>query len=143
MSYITVGAENSTGIVAAVTADRYAYFTEFYRNFYNTDDNLGTRLSEEALRHSWNVAADASWFASSAVVPTWFTDFRGDIAHVDVPALIVHGTGDRVLPIDATARPFRELLPKADYVEIDGAPHGLLWTHADEVNEALLDFLAK
>ncbi len=130
------------GIVAAVTADRYAYFTDFYKNFYNTDDNLGTRLSEEALRNSWNVAAGASWFASSAVVPTWFTDFRRDIPMVDVPALIVHGTADRILPIEATARPFHELLPKADYVEIDGGPHGLLWTHAGEVNEALLAFLA-
>jgi non-heme chloroperoxidase len=129
-------------IVAAVTADRYAYFTDFYKNFYNTGDNLGTRLSEEALRNSWNVAAGASWFASSAVVPTWFTDFRRDIPAVDVPALILHGTADNILPIDATARPFHELLPKADYVEIDGGPHGLLWTHAGEVNEALLAFLA-
>ncbi len=129
------------GIFAAVSADRYAFFTEFLNNFYNTDDNLGTRLSEEALRNSWNAGARASWFASSAAVLTWVTDFRGDIPKVDVPALIVHGTADNILPIDATARPFRELLPKADYVEIDGAPHGLLWTHADEVNQALLTFL--
>jgi non-heme chloroperoxidase len=130
------------GIVAAVTADRYAYFTDFYKNFYNTDDNLGTRLSEEALRNSWNVAAGASWFASGAVVPTWFTDFRSDIHQIDVPTLILHGTADNILPIEATARPFHELLPKADYVEIDGGPHGLLWTHASEVNEALLAFVA-
>ena len=131
------------GILAAVKADRYAYFTDFYKGFYNTDDNLGTRLSEEALRNSWNVAAGASWFASSAVVPTWLTDFRADVGKIDVPALILHGTADNILPIDATAREFHKLLPKADYVEIDNAPHGLLWTHADEVNKALLAFLAK
>lgn len=131
------------GILAAVTADRYAYFTDFYKNFYNTDENLGTRLSEEALRNSWNVAAGASWFASSAAVPTWVTDFRNDIPKIDVPSLILHGTADRILPIDVTARLFRGLLPKADYVEIAGAPHGLLWTHGEEVNEALLAFLAK
>lgn len=131
------------GILAAVTADRYAYFTDFYKSFYNTDENLGTRLSEEALQNSWNVAAGASWFASSAAVPTWVTDFRADIPKIDVPTLILHGTSDNILPIDATARPFRELLPKAEYVEIDGAPHGLLWTHAEEVNEALLAFLTK
>src|SRR5262249_16651070 len=79
----------SDGILAAVTADRYAYFTDFYKNFYNTDDYLGNRLSEEALRNSWNVAAGASWFASSAAVPTWITDFRGDIPKIDVPALIL------------------------------------------------------
>ena len=131
------------GILAAVTADRYAYFTDFYKGFYNTDDTLGSRLSEEALRNSWNVAAGASWFASSAAVPTWITDFRGDIPKIDVPALILHGTADNILPIDSTARPFHQLLPDADYVEIDNAPHGLLWTHAAEVNEALLAFLAK
>jgi non-heme chloroperoxidase len=131
------------GILAAVTSDRYAYFTDFYKAFYNTDENLGTRLSEEALRNSWNVAAEASWFASSAAVPTWITDFRGDIPKIDVPSLILHGTADNILPIDATARPFHKLLPEADYVEINGAPHGLLWTHAEEVNEALLAFLAK
>ncbi|OWY61029.1 hypothetical protein B7486_65990, partial [cyanobacterium TDX16] len=57
------------------------------------------------------------------------------------PALILHGTADNILPIDATARRFRELLPEAQYVEVEGAPHGLLWTHADEVNAALRSFL--
>jgi non-heme chloroperoxidase len=129
------------GISAAVTADRYAYFTEFYKGFYNTDENLGSRLSEEALRNSWQVAAGSSWFASSAAVPTWLTDFRADIPKIDVPALILHGTADNILPIDATGRRFHKLLPSATYVEVENAPHGLLWTHAAEVNEALLAFL--
>ena len=72
---------------------------------------------------------------------TWPTDFRGDIPAITVPALIVHGTADNILPIDKTARRFRELLPDATYVEIEGAPHGLLRTHGAEVNEALLAFL--
>ena len=59
-----------------------------------------------------------------------------------MPALIVHGTADSILPIDATGRGFASSCPIATYVEIDGAPHGMLWTHADEVNEALLAFLA-
>jgi non-heme chloroperoxidase len=128
-------------ILAAVTADRYAYFDAFYADFYNTDENLGTRLSEAALRASWNVAAGASAYASVAAVPTWITDFRADISAIDVPALILHGTADRILPIDATGRPFHQALPDATYVEIEGAPHGLLWTHADEVTRALLAFL--
>ncbi|WP_248960459.1 alpha/beta fold hydrolase [Sphaerisporangium perillae] len=129
------------GIIASVTADRYAHFDDFYANFYNTDENLGGRLSEAALRASWNVATGASAYASVACVPTWITDFRADVAAVDVPTLILHGTADRILPIDATARPFHRMLPKATYVEIDGAPHGLLWTHHAEVTEALLAFL--
>ncbi|MFJ6087945.1 alpha/beta fold hydrolase [Streptomyces sp. NPDC092369] len=131
------------GISAAVTKDRYAYFSAFYQDFYNLDETLGSRISEEALRNSWNVAAGSSAHASVACVPTWITDFRADVAKVDVPSLIVHGTGDRILPIDSTGRPFHALLPSAEYVEIEGAPHGLLWTHAEEVNAALLAFLAK
>ncbi|MFJ8544472.1 alpha/beta fold hydrolase, partial [Streptomyces sp. NPDC093586] len=107
------------------------------------DENLGTRIGEEAVRHSWNVAAGASWYASRACVATWTTDFRADVAKIDVPALILHGTADRILPIEATAEPFHRALPHADYVVIDGAPHGLLWTHAQEVTDALLTFLAK
>lgn len=130
-------------IFEAATNDRFAWFDDFYKNFYNTDDTLGSRLSDAALRNSWNVAAGASWFAAAAVVPTWYEDFRGDIPKIDVPALIVHGTADNILPIDSTGRPFAKLMPEADYVEIEGAPHGLLWTHAAEVNQALLAFLAK
>ncbi|MDQ0760383.1 alpha/beta fold hydrolase [Streptomyces canus] len=131
------------GILDAVTKDRYAYFDAFYQDFYNLDETLGSRISEAAVRNSWNVAAGASAHASVACVPTWITDFRADVAKIDVPSLIVHGTGDRILPIDSTGRPFHALLPSAEYVEIEGAPHGLLWTYAEEVNAALLDFLAK
>ncbi|MFF8918845.1 alpha/beta fold hydrolase [Streptomyces sp. NPDC015032] len=131
------------GILEAVSKDRYAYFTDFYRDFYNLDEYLGTRISDEVVRASWNTAAGASPHASSACVPTWTTDFRGDVSKIEVPALILHGTGDRVLPIDATGRPFHRAVPHADYIEIEGAPHGLLWTHSDEVNTALLTFLAK
>ncbi|WP_406156820.1 alpha/beta hydrolase [Streptomyces sp. NBC_00882] len=131
------------GILDAVTKDRYAYFDAFYQDFYNLDETLGSRISEAAVRNSWNVAAGASAHASVACVPTWITDFRADVAKIDVPALIVHGTGDRILPIDSTGRPFHALLPSAEYVEIEGAPHGLLWTYAEEVNAALLAFLAK
>ncbi|MFF4379805.1 alpha/beta fold hydrolase [Kitasatospora sp. NPDC001547] len=131
------------GVVAAVKADRFAFYTDFFKDFYNLDENLGTRISEEAVRNSWNVAASGGAFAASAAPTTWYTDFRADVARIDVPALILHGTGDRTLPIDNTARVFHKALPAADYVEIEGAPHGLLWTHAEEVNAALLAFLAK
>jgi non-heme chloroperoxidase len=130
-------------IVAGATDDRYAFLTQFFHNFYNLDENLGTRISEEALRQSWNVAAGASWFATIAVVRSWYEDFRADVAAIDVPALIVQGTADRILPIDVTGRRLHRALPAAHYVEIQGAPHGLLWTHADGVNTALLGFLGR
>jgi non-heme chloroperoxidase len=130
------------GIVATARADRFAWFDEFFANFYNLDENLGSRISEAAVRGSWAVAAGSAPWAAWAVVPTWHTDFRADIAKIDVPTLILHGTADRILPVDATGRAFAALLPEATYVEVEGAPHGLLWTHADEVTRALLDFLA-
>ena len=139
-----VPAEVFEGIAAAAQADRYAWFTSFFSDFYNLGENLGTRISEEAVRGSWNVAVGSAPMAAYSVVPTWITDFRADVETVrnsGMPVLILHGTADNILPIDSTGRPFAAALPQARYVEVDGAPHGLLWTHADEVNKALLDFL--
>jgi len=132
-------------IEAAARGDRYAWYTQFFSNFYNLEDNLGDRISQEAVTASWNVATSSAPVAAYAVVSAWIEDFRADVEAVresGKPALILHGTADNILPIDATARRFRTLLPDAEYVEVEGAPHGLLWTHADEVNAALRVFLA-
>lgn len=134
------------GIAAAAKGDRYAWYTQFFNDFYNLDENLGTRISQEAVTGSWNVATGSAPVAAYAVVPAWLEDFRGDVEAVRAsgkPSMILHGTSDNILPIDATARRFHKALPEADYVEIEGAPHGLLWTHADEVNAALVEFLGK
>ncbi|MFI8271889.1 alpha/beta fold hydrolase [Streptomyces rubiginosohelvolus] len=132
------------GIAAAAKGDRYAWYTQFFADFYNLDDTLGSRISQEAVTASWNVATSSAPVADYAVVSSWIEDFRADVQAVrdsGKPALILHGTADRILPIDATARRFRRELPEAQYVEIEGAPHGLLWTHAEEVNAALRTFL--
>ena len=134
------------GISEAARSDRFAWFTQFYGDFYNLDENLGSRISQQAVDASWATAVGSAPVAAYAVVPAWLEDFRADVAAVreaGKPSLILHGTADNILPIDATARPFHEAFPEADYVEVEGAPHGLLWTHADEVNAALLAFLAK
>lgn len=139
-----VPAEVFEGIATAAQDDRFAWFDNFFSDFYNLSENLGTRISEEAVRGSWNVAAGSAPRAAYAVVPSWLTDFRDDVAKVresGLPVLILHGTEDNILPIDATGRPFSAALPDARYLEVEGAPHGLLWTHADDVNAALLDFL--
>jgi len=130
------------GIVAAIRADRPAYLTGFYADFYNLDELLGTRITDEVVRDSWNVAAGASPVATAACPPTWVTDFRDDLPRIDVPTLVVHGTADRILPIDATARRLPDLIADCRLIEVEGAPHGMLWTHAGEVNEALLAFVA-
>jgi non-heme chloroperoxidase len=88
------------------------------------------------------MAANASAYASVWAPAAWHTDFRADIDKIDVPAWIMHGTGDRNVPIDITSRQFARMLPSATYIEIEDAPHGMLWTHGEEINKALLDFLA-
>ena len=133
------------GIVAGAKADPYAFYTSFYQDFYNLDENLGTRVSQEVVDASWNVATGGSLIAAYAVVPAWHEDFRGDIEKIratGIRSLIMQGTLDRNLPIDATGRPFHKAFPESDYIEIEGGPHGFGWTHADEVNTHLLDYLA-
>ncbi|QWT24592.1 alpha/beta hydrolase [Subtercola sp. PAMC28395] len=132
------------GIESSAKSDRFAWFTGFYQDFYNLDENLGSRISQQTVDASWNTATTSAPSAAYAVVPTWIEDFRPDVAAVraaGVPALILQGTGDRILPIDSTGRVFHEVFPEASYVEIPGAPHGLLATHAAEVNEHLLAFV--
>jgi non-heme chloroperoxidase len=134
------------GIEASAKADRFAWFTAFYQDFYNLDENLGSRISQDAVTASWNTATASAPVASYAVVPAWIEDFTADVAAVRAsgkPALIAHGTSDRTLPVDATGRPFHAAFPEAEYHEIEGAPHGMLWTHAEEVNAVLLPFVQR
>jgi non-heme chloroperoxidase len=126
---------------AAILGDRYAFFEGFFANFYNTDKLGGTRVSDRALQNSFNAAFAASPYASYACVDTWLTDFRGDLPKIDVPTLIVHGTEDRILPIEATANRLPGLIKDVRLVRVEGGPHNIGWTYADEVNRELLAFL--
>ena len=131
------------GIQKAVAADRYAFFTEFFKNFFNTDVFLGKRISQEAVQASWNVAAGASATASLACVPTWHEDFRADLGRIEVPALVIHGDADRIVPINASGQSTATLVKDARLVVIKDGPHAVNWTHADEVNAELVNFLGK
>jgi len=131
------------GIQKTVAADRYAFFTEFFKNFYNTDVHLGKRVSEQAIQASWNTAAISSATASLACVPTWHEDFRRDVAQIDVPTLVIHGDADRIVPISAAGQRTAKLIKGAELVVIKDGPHNIAWTHADEVNAELVKFLAK
>ena len=131
------------GIQKAVAADRYAFFTDFFNNFYNTDLLLGKRVSQQAVQASWNLAAGASATASLACVPTWHEDFRNDLARIDIPTLVIHGDADRILPITASGARTAKLIKGARFVVVKDGPHCVTWTHADEVNRELVDFLGK
>ncbi|RSM93710.1 alpha/beta hydrolase [Nonomuraea sp. WAC 01424] len=125
----------------AVTADRVAFLKAFLDDFYNMDVLGGTKVSEQAWQASFQVAAAASATATLKCVPTWGTDFRKDVAAFDVPTLVIQGDQDRILPIDATGNRLKGLIKDLRYVVIEGGPHAIGWTHTDQVNATLLDFL--
>lgn len=129
------------GIQAAITKDRYAFFSEFFANFYNTDVLLGKRVTVQTVQSSWNVAAGCSATAALQCVPTWYSDFRKDLARIDVPTLVMHGDADRILPIDASGARTGRLIRGAEYVVVKGGPHNIAWTHAEIVTPKLVSFL--
>ncbi|HEX8924313.1 MAG TPA: alpha/beta hydrolase, partial [Terriglobales bacterium] len=118
------------GIEKAVVADRYAFFSEFFKNFYNTDKLLGKRISDQAVHASWNVAASSSATASLACVATWHEDFRNDLKRIDVPTLVIHGEEDRIVPFSAAGARTAKLVKGAKLVSIPEGPHAVNWTHA-------------
>jgi non-heme chloroperoxidase len=114
----------------------------FLDNFYNYDTLGGTPVSEQAYQASFNLAVSASAAATVACIPTWLTDFRADLPKIDVSMLVIQGNADRVLPYDKTGVRLPGLIKDMRLVTIEGGPHAIAWTHADQVNRALLDFLA-
>ena len=131
------------GIKTAIAADRPAFLSKFLADFYSVDVLHGTRISDEVIRLSWNIAAGASAKGTLDCVSAWVTDFRNDLQRIDVPTLIVHGDDDRILPIAATGTPMQQAIAGSRLVVVKGGPHGLNWTHAEEVNRELLAFVGQ
>jgi non-heme chloroperoxidase len=126
-----------------IAADRPKYLTSFFSDFYNLNENMGRRVSQEVVNANWNVAAQASPKGTYDCVEAWLTDFRADLPKIDVPVLIMQGTKDRILPYSKTSERLQKMLPACRLVTLKGAPHGIPWTHADDVNGELLAFLAE
>ena len=130
------------GIKAAIKADRPAFLMEFLKNFYNYDVTGGKLVSERVLEDNWNVAAGASAIGTLACVDAWIEDFRQDISRNTIATLILHGDADRILPADASSRRQAKLIKNVKFVELKGGPHGVCWTHAEQVNSELVKFVA-
>jgi non-heme chloroperoxidase len=129
------------GFAAAARADTPAWMKGFLDNFYNFGTLRGTLVSDQAFQASWNLAVTASATAAVACIGTWATDFRDDLPQIDVPILVIHGDADQVLPLDKTGRRLPGLIKDVRLVVVEGGPHAIPWTHADQVNTALLDFI--
>jgi non-heme chloroperoxidase len=128
---------------AGIVKDRYVHLKNFLDNFYNVDVLAPERVSDQAWQASFNVSAASGPHATYACVDSWLTDFRDDLPRIDVPTLVVHGTEDRILPIEATADRLPDLIADVRLVRVEGGPHNIGWTHPDEVNGALLEFLGQ
>jgi len=129
------------GIKKGLAADRPAFLAGFLQNFYNVDVLGGKRVGDELVRLSWTIASGASPTGTLACVSAWLTDFRKDLAKIDVPTLVVHGDADRIVPLEVSARRTHEAIRGSRLVVLKDAPHGFTWTHAEEVNRALVEFL--
>ncbi|SDR57219.1 Pimeloyl-ACP methyl ester carboxylesterase [Rhizobiales bacterium GAS113] len=130
------------GLKAAIRNDRPATLLSIIQNANNYDVLGGTLVSERVIEDSWNIGVSASPIGAVKSIDAWIEDFRDDLPHNDVPTLILHaGEADRVLPPGATSRRQAKLLKNCKFVELEDAPHNILWTHADRVNEELVSFL--
>ena len=128
------------GIRAGLTNDRLSFLSKFLADFYNVDTFKGKRVSDEAVWFSWSIAAEASPRATIELVAAWGTDFRRDLAKVNVPTLVIHGDADRIVPLQASGKRTNEIVKGSRLVVVEGAPHGVNWTHAEEVNRTLVEF---
>jgi non-heme chloroperoxidase len=130
------------GIKKGIAADRPAFLAQFLANFYSVDVLGGRLISDEVVRLSWNVATGASPKGTLDCVTTWYTDFRKDLPRIDVPVLVIHGDSDRIVPIEVSGMPTQKAINGSRLVVVKGGPHGINWTHADQVNAELVGFLS-
>jgi non-heme chloroperoxidase len=128
-------------IMAMIAADRPAAMKTFLDISYNIDVLGGSRVSDQAWQNSFYVALAASATAALACVPACLEDFRGDLAKIDVPVLVVQGDQDRILPPEATGNRLPHLIKRSRHIRVEDGPHAIIWTHAEQVNQALLDFI--
>jgi pimeloyl-ACP methyl ester carboxylesterase len=129
------------GFVKEAEADVPAWMKGFLDNFYNFDQLRGTLVSDQAYQSSFELALAMSAIAAVACIPTWETDFRADLAKIDVPMLVIQGDADRVLPYEKTGKRLPGLIEDMELTTIEGGPHAIAWTHASQVNDALLRFV--
>ena len=125
-----------------VTTDRLAFLDGFTTTFFKAG-KLSKLVSEPNRIYSRDIAAFASPKATLDCIAAWGrTDFRADLAALDVPTLIIHGDSDQIVPFEVSGRRSHAAIPGSTLVVIEGGPHGVNVTHPEEFNTALLDFLA-
>lgn len=122
-----------------IVEDRAKFLHSFLKDFYSV--GLFEQVSKEIIRMSWNIGIAASPIGSLKTVDTWIEDFRDDLKSIDIQVMVIHGSADKTVPAEASGKRMKQFVKNCEYREIMGAPHGLNWTHAEELNKLLLDFI--
>jgi pimeloyl-ACP methyl ester carboxylesterase len=131
------------GFEDGVTADRLAFLDGFTRTFFAAGERTDL-ISEPARLYARDIAAYASPKGTLDCIAAFGrTDFRGDLGRFDLPTLVIHGDADAIVPFEVSGRRTHEAVPGSELVVIEGGPHGLNATHAEQFNRALLDFLGR
>jgi non-heme chloroperoxidase len=130
------------GFMQTARDDGPAWMKNFLDLFFNIDKFRGTLVNDSYYQACWNLAVSASAIATVACIPTWETDFRGDLSKIDVPMLVIQGDDDNVLPFPKTGQRLPGMIKNLQMDVIEGGPHAICWTHAEQVNAALLKFMA-
>lgn len=127
--------------LSQLAEDRPSAVKTFLDRSYNLDALSGIRVSDQAWQNSFYTALRVCAAAALGAAAGWQEDFGADIARITVPVLIVQGTQDQVMPPGAAGSRLAGLFADARLTLIPDGPHAIIWTHAAEVNRALLDFL--
>lgn len=150
--YMLQTSDNPTGIDQAVfdgmlqglLSDRPGFLEEFCKKFVNWDKDGKDLISQAALNHCWDIAVWASPKAAIACVKAFSsTDFRKDLAAIDVPTLVLHGDDDQIVPFESSGQLTHSLVAGSELVVIEGGAHGLTYTQPEKVNQVLLDFIGR
>ncbi len=125
-------------MTAGMKKDFRAFFTGFFKDFY------GKTVSEEERHWAWMTTMKSSQFAAMQSAGAFATtDFRPDLPSLTVPTLVIHGTADKTVPIDATGRQVAQKVPSAEIIEYDGEPHGVFATQTERLGDDIVAFLGK
>jgi len=136
-----VDAEVFDKILDQLTEDRAGFLKDFAPKFYGRSV-INHTVSEAVLEWTQSMAFTSTLRPTIATAVAWSsTDFRAEMANIEIPVLIIQGTSDATVPIDASGRRALQILPNAELLEYEGEPHGLFLTAADRLNEDLLSFL--
>jgi len=122
-------------------ADRAHFFTTFFKQVFGVG-LLERPVSQAVLDHAWAMAMQAGLRPTLQTLRAFSTtDFRGDLPSINVPALVIHGTADKTVPIAATAHEVLRRLPRAALIEYEGEPHGVYATQGRRLGNDLIAFL--